>query len=316
MKKIISSLMAVAITFAAFAQKVEVKKDMLLVDGVPIAKVEKTKGSYGIHDITLRSIETDKEFLFAHWNSIPTVMAANGTQGYGSWWEITFMASKEKVEIEVTSFMSHEKEFLKMLVKNRLIKGGAIDAEAYESFYTKYGGKRLYEQYRNPAPVIVQQPATTVIVQQQQQQPQSGINIGLGGASINIGGNRQAATTTTTSVVVAQAGNGTSMAQRDRSQGVTFQGNQIVQGGVLIGTFSFDTSLPAGSPTERVIVLYPDGNKAGEGVVYDKYSNAGREGFTLLSGSNGSSRQMALRPGEMVAFQKAVVAAMVREGML
>jgi hypothetical protein len=66
----------------------------------------------------------------------------------------------------------------------------------------------------------------------------------------------------------------------------------------------------------RVIVLYSDGNKAGEGVVYNQYSNEGRTEFTLISGLNGSSRQVALRPGEMVAFQKAVVAAMVREGML
>ena len=50
--------------------------------------------------------------------------------------------------------------------------------------------------------------------------------------------------------------------------------------------------------------------------LYKNGSNEGRTSFTLISGLNGSSRQVNLQPGEMLAFQKPVVAAMVREGML
>ncbi|MEY4925673.1 MAG: hypothetical protein RI894_109 [Bacteroidota bacterium] len=303
MQKIITTLaLAFAITAAAFAQqKVEYKKDMMTIDGVPVAKIETVDKFLFTESVSFFNLK-GKELLFAKHCRVATGITSNGQQGYGFWWEIIFLDTKDKLEHDLLSSFSPVKDLVKFIGKNGLIKGDSIDSEAAKMFFVKYGGQRPFATYRDPAPIIVQQPSTTVVVQQD-----PGISVGIGGARINIAGGGGTATNVITT-------NSSPMAQRDRSGMPQVKGNQIIQGGVLVGTYSVKKEMAGSRWQTTVTVLFPNGQWAGQAFVVDVQTSLNQS--YSLSTSLGGSREVNLHPGQLASFATVVINEMITGGAL
>ena len=286
MQKIITSLLAIALATAAFAQKITVKNEQMLVDGVALAKVIETDlHKTGIPDISLRNLTTNHEFLYAQWHRASTEPTLRGTKHQGEWWDIAFLDSKTHVEYEVVGSFSYVKDFLKIIYQNNLIKDGAIDPEALDVFVTKFGGTRPSEQYSklsSAAPVAE-------IPQFSNQSPEV--------------------------IMGTEVVGGKGMIQRDHTKPVQFVGSQIIQDGVLIGTFTYQHALVAGTITDRVAVFFPNGIRVGEGL-HTGYDVSVKNFFVFNCNTNGTTREIPLQANELQAFYRTVVNAMIREGVL
>ncbi len=302
MQKVITTLVfAIAITAAFAQQKIEYKKNMLSIDGVNVAKIETVDKFLFTESVSFFNLK-GKELIFAKHNHIPIGIGPNGQQTQGTWWELTFLDTKDKLELEEVATFSPVKDLVKFIGKNGLIKADSIDAEAAKTFFVKYSGQRPYASFRDPAPVIVQQPSTTVIVQQD-----PGISVGIGGARINIGGTGG----TTTNVITT---NSSPIAQRDRSGMPQVKGNQIIQGGVLVGTFSVKKDMVGSRWQTSVTVLFSNGQLAGQANVIDIQTSLRQ--YYELSTTIGGSRQVDLRPGQMASFATVVINEMINSGSL
>lgn len=284
MYKIITSLLALALTTAAFAQKVELKKEQMLVDGVPVAKAIKMDyHKTGIPDISLRNLNTNHEFLYAQWHQVVTETNPRGGQQHGSWWDICFLDSKIHVEFELGNSFFYVKDFLKMIYKNDLIKDGAIDPEALNVFITKFGSIRPFENYRNISHIAN---ASGDIEQQ-----------------------------TNEVIMGTEVVGGKGMIQRDHTKPVQFVGSQILQDGVLIGTFTYQHAFVAGTITDRVAVFFPNGIRVGEGL-HTGYDLSVKNFFVFNCNTYGTTREIRLQANDLQSFYKTVVMAMIREGVL
>lgn len=301
LQKIIVPLLLASTLSSAFAQQqVDYKKEMLYIDGVAVAKVETEDKFLWTESVSFKTLK-GKELIFAKHNRIPIGINSNGTQNYGTWWELLFLNTQDKLEWEGGATFSPVKDLVKLIGKNGLIKSDSIDSEAAKVFFMKYAGQHPYDNFRNPAPVVVQQPNTTIIVQQD-----PGITLGIGGARINLGSGG-----TRTNVVTT---NGSAMAQRDRSQLPQVSGNQIIQGGVLIGTFATKKDFVNSAWQTTVTVLFPNGQFAGQAVAAD-IQQVSQQYYSLNTALSGS-REVSLRPGQIVSLATVVISEMVRSGSL
>ena len=301
LQKIIASLLLATVLSSAFAQQqVDYKKDMMYIDAVPVAKVATEDKFLWTESVSFKTLK-DKELIFVKHNRIPIGINSNGTQSYGYWWELVFLNTQDKLEWEGVASFSPVKDLVKFIGKNGLIKGDSIDSEAAKLFFLKYGGQRPYENFRNPQPVVVQQPGTTIVVQQD-----PGISLGIGGARINIG-----SSSTRTNVVTT---NGSAIAQRDRSQLPQVSGNQIIQGGVLIGTYAVKKDFVNSFWQTTVTVLFPNGQFAGEAVAVDTHH--GTKQYYSLNTALSGAREISLGPAQIMNLATVVISEMVRSGSL
>ena len=120
------------------AQKVKLKKDILLIDKVEVAKLtkEKNKAMMGmVSDYTLANLDGDVLLTATYTDLVPE--DPNNNMVY--FFEFTFPTLGDKKAYFGLSKLGTSKSLAKLVGKNGLIADGAIDAKALDKLIDKKG---------------------------------------------------------------------------------------------------------------------------------------------------------------------------------
>jgi hypothetical protein len=154
MKKVLLALI-LAVSSAAFAQKqkVTVEDDIIYVDGVEYATMEKKGSASPTYTIKSLAGAALMSWQFYEFNDPKEVENAN-PQGRVTYYQVTFFGDKQQCEIKPT--MVTQKGVAKCIVENELLKDGIIDQEA-ENNFVLINGMKFTQQKQNTG-------GTTIII--------------------------------------------------------------------------------------------------------------------------------------------------------
>src|SRR6218665_813204 len=140
----------IGLSFTTFAQKVNVKDDIIYVDDAEFALIEKMGG--GKYDYTIKSLDGTALMFwqFQEYNNPKEVNNSN-PQGRVTYFSITFYNDKQQCEADP---MATKKGIAKYIVDHHLIQNGTINQEAENNFVLIHG-KKLDRKQRNAGSTVI-----------------------------------------------------------------------------------------------------------------------------------------------------------------
>lgn len=153
MKTVLSLLFLFTIGFTTFAQKqkITVDDDIIKVDGVDYAKIEKKSGLS--FDFTIKSLDgTDLiYFKFMEFNN-PNKVNSGNPNGRVTYYEVIFFGSGEKCEVQSPGT---KKGVAKIVAENNLVKENAVDPESEKKFILISGNNYSKERDNLNDPKVI-----------------------------------------------------------------------------------------------------------------------------------------------------------------
>lgn len=128
LKLILSLVIALASFTTLKAQKVKLKKGIVLIDGEPRFEYKKSEAS----SLSIYTLNTQNEIIFIHLNS-------NGTITYldDDYKEITFINEKRK--LESSKLRGAYKLIIQKLIQEKVLNlDGSINSDKLDTFFTKF----------------------------------------------------------------------------------------------------------------------------------------------------------------------------------
>ncbi|HRO76321.1 MAG TPA: hypothetical protein PLP27_09260 [Crocinitomicaceae bacterium] len=142
-------------TFAfgfAFSQKIDVKKDIVTVDGTPVFKL---KYDMGQDIMYLHNLQDERLAIFKNEVYNDAKQITNGNpQGRVAYYDVTFLNDDlDKCEIDVAGF---KKPLAKYLIEYKIMDGDKLNDVAVKKF-VKIHGTKFSDQRNSSTTIIIQQ---------------------------------------------------------------------------------------------------------------------------------------------------------------
>lgn len=147
-------ILILAVSSAAIAQKqkVTVEDDIIYVDGVEYAKMEKKGASAPTYTIKTLTGTPIMSWQFYDFNDPKEVQTGN-PEGRVTYFQVTFFGDKQQCEINPS--MATQKGVAKCIVENELLKDGVIDQEAENNFVLINGMKFTQQKQSSGGTTII-----------------------------------------------------------------------------------------------------------------------------------------------------------------
>ncbi|MEO5645003.1 MAG: hypothetical protein ABIQ40_10950 [Bacteroidia bacterium] len=144
-------LLTISLTINAQKQKVTVDNDTIKVDGTPYGIIEKKSALKS--DYTIKSLDGKEQiFLSGQEFDDPTKINSGNPKGTVRYFEVTFLNSGRKCEVEIAST---KKGVAKIVVENHLLKGNEVDSDAEKKFIVVNGTKFTERKNQLAAPKVI-----------------------------------------------------------------------------------------------------------------------------------------------------------------
>src|SRR5690625_1920830 len=158
MKKLTILITALVFSAVAFAQKADVKKDEILSDGKPIAKIEKDGcGAFSpTCNFYISSLESEPLITVVALDMIDPMQAnADNPEVRVRFLRCSFTGINGDAEIRIPAMLDNKsKDVAQSIVKARLIKDGKLDESAVINFI-QANGTRYTDRQREINPQII-----------------------------------------------------------------------------------------------------------------------------------------------------------------
>lgn len=137
-KALLIALVGIATTAFGQKQKITVDNDIIYVDGVEYAMLEKSGLGAPVYTVKSMTGTVLMNWQFNDFND-PREVSNSNTQGRVCYFQVTFLGDKQQCEINPP--MATTKGIAKCIVENDLVKDNAINQEAENNFVLVNGMK-------------------------------------------------------------------------------------------------------------------------------------------------------------------------------
>lgn len=136
----------------AFSQKIDVKKDIVTVDGTPVFKM---KYDFGQNTIYLHNLQDERLAIFKCESYNDSKQVSNGNpQGRVSYYDATFLNDDiDKCDFNVGGA---KKAIAKYLIEYKIMDGDKLNDVAVKKF-VKIHGTKFSDQRNSSTTIIIQQ---------------------------------------------------------------------------------------------------------------------------------------------------------------